>query len=183
NLYYLASYQAQAGDNTGALETAAAITVPQYKDTALAYIAIEQARAWDVPQALRTAEGVTSEHEKSWIGREVAAVLAKLGDLKQALQIAQTIADKGMRVEALAGVVVAQAKGKDAAGAQQTLRQAIRVAQSMPADTGRFRGNPRAGAFGSIVQTQADGGDLRRAALMLDAIDEVTSKSLALMYV
>jgi hypothetical protein len=182
-LYFLASYQVQAGDSPGAMATAGEIKEPQYKDRMLGFIAIEQARLGNVPQALRTAAGVNAPWEKSWIGREVATIQAKRGDVKDALKTAQAISDHNMRVEALAAVAAAQLKAKDHAGAQQTWRLAIKVAESIPPSTGRYVGYSRPSAFGAIAQARADSGDIRGAALMLDAIDEPATKCLALMQV
>jgi RNA polymerase sigma factor (sigma-70 family) len=142
----LAKAQAEAGDVTAGLLTAASIPGELYEVTAQE-MATALSRLGKFTEAQRLADAIKDADRRDIALMDIARARADAGDLKAALRLADSIKGPAIRVLALSGnefsamggIAIVQAKSGDRAGARETLRRAVEMAEDVPAGAGPGR--------------------------------------------
>jgi hypothetical protein len=199
SLHTLSVYQAEVGDFDTAMKTAAKIQKPDLlgfgaqavqsqRAWATAGIAIRQAKAGRFADALKTARSIdeidygdasrTDWKNYAYIG--IADAQARAKESGQAAQTASLIKADQDRAEALATIAMRQAEAGNRAGAEMTLKTALKIAEALPANVGTLYSR-KVPILSAVARVQADMGDLKGALETCEQmpINSKTQKSVA----
>jgi beta-lactamase regulating signal transducer with metallopeptidase domain len=163
-LMLIAKAQADAGEWRAAANTAERSETPSQncKEWALAHLASAQARAGKLETALATVDSI-SAGEQSFALKLVSDRQLEAGDLKGALETAGRIKDGHYKVQALAIVATAQAKAGDNEPAEETLRKALEVQESLKDSNPDIETSRQAGSRTRIAIAMVQMGNESRA--------------------
>jgi RNA polymerase sigma factor (sigma-70 family) len=167
----LAKAQAEADEVDAGLLTAASIPGELYEVTVQEMATILSGLG-KFKEAMRLADGIKDSDRRDIALMDIARARADFGDIRAALRIADSIKGPAIRVLVLTGnewsgnefgtslmggIALVQEKTGDRAGARETLRRAVEMAERVPADAGP--GRVRAW----VARAQARLGDIEAA--------------------
>jgi RNA polymerase sigma factor (sigma-70 family) len=179
----IARAQAKAGDKTGAaasLQEAlrldeATLAGEDARSSARARIAITRAQTGDFAGALETAAGLQVEEDKSQALQGIAVQQVKAMDLKSALKTIDGINNEQRKAHALMAVAETQADAGNRDAAQETLRAAQRVGDSLRDDA------QKEACRWDLARTAIKAGDVKPALALVQAHPKSEERAWALL--